>query len=142
MVDNIFIEIDKTAKAYGSFINKQLQVAQSCISYEQFIILNSLLQQNGQSQIQISLHVERDKSSVTRILDTLEKRNLIERKVNKKDRRKNHIFHTCFGKQEALKAKKIVSDAEEKTLLNIDEVTYKSFKNILIKITCNLSHTL
>lgn len=142
MVDNIFTEIYKTAKAYGSFINKQLHEAQSCISYEQFVILNSLLQQNGQSQIQISLHVGRDKSSVTRILDTLEKRNLIERKVNKEDRRKNHIFHTRFGKQEALKAKKIVNDADEKTLLNIDEVTYKSFKNSLIKITCNLGHTL
>lgn len=142
MVDNIFIEIYKTAKAYGSFVNKQLQVAQSCISYEQFIILNSLLQQNGQSQIQISIHVERDKSSVTRILDTLENRNLIERKVNKEDRRKNLIFITHFGKQEALKAKKIVNDTDGKTLLNIDEVTFKRFKNILIKITCNLGHNL
>lgn len=68
------------------------------ITNEQFVILVSLWKEDGQSQIDLCKKTDKSKPSVTRILDTMEKKELITRVADKKDRRKFRIFLTEKGK--------------------------------------------
>jgi len=68
------------------------------ITVDMWLVLNSLHQKDGQNQQQISADIQKDKSSVTRILDNLAKRTMIERRDDPNDRRNKLIYLTDNGK--------------------------------------------
>lgn len=68
------------------------------ITIEQWSILYHLWKEDGLSQQQLCEATFRDKPSVTRLVDNLERQNVVKRMPDKKDRRKNKIFLTDEGR--------------------------------------------
>lgn len=64
------------------------------ITIEQWSVLYHLWKQDGLSQQELCRQSFRDKPSITRLVDNLEKMNLVKRVASKDDRRMNLIYLT------------------------------------------------
>lgn len=68
------------------------------VTVEQFAILAVLFYRNGINQQEISVQLNRNKTTITRVLSNMERNKLIVRVTNKSDTRGKLIFLTAKGK--------------------------------------------
>lgn len=68
------------------------------VTPDQFAVLLRLWELDGISQIELCQKTCKNKSNLTRILDSMEKRELVFRQLSKQDRRSYNIFLTEKGK--------------------------------------------
>jgi DNA-binding MarR family transcriptional regulator len=80
----------------------------------------------------------KDKPSITRLIDKLEKQGLVERIADVSDRRINLIHLTRKGAQMEAKATEIVQQIAERTLMDITEEELMMSRVVLKKIMANL----
>jgi DNA-binding MarR family transcriptional regulator len=69
------------------------------ITIEQWSVLYHLWKQDGMSQQELCNATFRDKPSITRLVDNLEKLKLVKRVASKEDRRMNMIYLTDTAKK-------------------------------------------
>lgn len=109
------------------------------ITAEQAIIIMKLYQKEGISQQELSDALFKDKSSVKRLIDNMERKNLIVRIPDQNDGRNKLIYLTHGGKalreQMTEVAICILDEAQE----NIDIEEIKICKKVLNQIFNNLS---
>lgn len=102
---------------------------------EQWIVLVRLWQQDGQSQSALSESTLRDRPTMSRILDSMEKSGLVERCPDRSDARSKLIRLTSAGK--ALQprlvplARKLVSQLERDIPARDLEVTHRTLSRML-----------
>src|ERR1700739_1829676 len=89
------------------------------ITIEQWSVLYHLWKEDGQSQQDLCGHTFRDKPSITRLVDNLEKLNLVKRTPSKSDKRKNLIYLTK-------KARRL----QEKTMMLAEETVREALKGV------------
>ncbi len=82
----------KASTAIARRLQKNFKDAGVDITIEQWSVLYHLWKQDGQSQQQLCDATFRDKPSITRLVDNLEKLKLVTRVASKDDRRKNMIY--------------------------------------------------
>lgn len=75
----------------------RLELAKHDVSFGQFVHLEQLWVEDGLTQTDLSHRIGIETASSTSILDQLEKRGLIERRRNDRDRRKINVFLTDSG---------------------------------------------
>ena len=68
------------------------------ITIEQWSILYHLWKEDGLSQQELCTRTYRDKASITRLIDNIEKLGLVERIASKDDRRVNMVYLTDTAK--------------------------------------------
>jgi DNA-binding MarR family transcriptional regulator len=68
------------------------------ITIEQWSILYHLWKEDGLSQQELCTRTFRDKASITRLIDNIEKLGLVERIASKDDRRVNLVYFTDAAK--------------------------------------------
>ncbi|MCP4131029.1 MAG: MarR family transcriptional regulator [bacterium] len=91
--------INKTALKMKNNLNNRLKENGFNITADQFAILNIINNNNGLTQSEIANIIEKDKTGITRILDSMEKNDFIKRKKHETDRRAYCIFITDHGKK-------------------------------------------
>ena len=108
------------------------------ITPEQFLVLDILWEKQSLSQQNIADIIQKDKNSVTKIIDSLEKKQLVRRVVDTKDRRINKIELT----DEAIALEKITTEVAinfmNDTIKGIDNKDLDSFVNVMRQIKNNL----
>ncbi|MEO7444977.1 MAG: MarR family winged helix-turn-helix transcriptional regulator [Ferruginibacter sp.] len=82
----------KASTAISRRLQKNFKDAGLDITIEQWSVLYHLWKQDGISQQQLCEATFRDKPSITRLVDNLEKLNLVKRVASKNDRRINMIY--------------------------------------------------
>ena len=87
----------RAASALGTRLNRNFADQGFDVTCEQWSVLVNLWQKNGQSQQDLAGTTCRDKTSMTRLIDNMEKRNLVVRVPDKKDRRQKRIYLTPKG---------------------------------------------
>lgn len=65
---------------------------------EQWVVLHRLACEDGISQKMLAIRAEKDQTNITRILDQLERKGLVERRANENDRRSFLTFITDQGR--------------------------------------------
>ena len=68
------------------------------LTREQWIVLHRLDKNNGVSQNDLAKMIFRDKTSLTRIINNMESKNLVSRKIDLHDKRIKHIYQTFKGR--------------------------------------------
>ena len=115
------------------------QLADTGLTLGQPKVLDYLKDHDGASQKEIAAGCLIEAGSLTSILNRMEEKNLIERKILNGNRRTFHVFMTESGK----KNQKLVEEAFEKiekTALNgISEEEQKLFMDIFCRIYRNLA---
>ena len=84
----------KASTAIARRLQKNFKQANVDITIEQWSVLYHLWKQDGLSQQQLCESTFRDKPSITRLVDNLEKLQLVKRVACKDDRRINKIYLT------------------------------------------------
>ncbi len=107
--------LGKTAKMLDYSQTKELQSHGFELTKEQFVVLRVLSECNGTAQSNLACITNRDKASMTRIVTTLEKKNLIARIPSKEDKRVNQLFLTKAGD-------KMLNDVLPYVTQNIDKL--------------------
>jgi MarR family transcriptional regulator, organic hydroperoxide resistance regulator len=67
------------------------------ITAEQWSVLSRLYEEDGLAQYEIAERISRDKTNVARILALMERRGLIERRIDSDDHRARKIYVTDYG---------------------------------------------
>ena len=115
---------------YKEFLGHGLE-----LTPEQWIVLVQLWQKDGQSQSALSELTLRDRPTMSRILDTMEKSDLVVRHVDEQDARSRLVKLTRTGKalQEKLVpvAKKLVAQLERDISERELEITHRTLSRML-----------
>ena len=108
------------------------------ITTEQWSVLACLWQKDKVTQQALCTLTLKDKPSMTRLIDKLEKANLVTRVADHNDRRINLIHLTEAGSALQTKATELVDKIVVKTLSNITEEELNVGRTVLKKILANL----
>ena len=87
----------KASTAIARRLQKKFNGAGLGITIEQWSLLYHLWKQDGMSQQELCNATYRDKPSITRLVDNLEKLQLVKREASEEDRRINRICLTKTG---------------------------------------------
>ncbi|MBI5604594.1 MAG: MarR family transcriptional regulator [Deltaproteobacteria bacterium] len=108
------------------------------VTAEQFAVLVSLWEKEAQTQSELAEHLAKDKTNMTRILDGLEKRNLVVRRFNESDRRSYGIHLTEAGWQIKDKLIPLAADINRAALRGFSDEEEQALKGFLKNIFTNL----
>lgn len=136
--ENIAFLIGEASHLFYNKVSRTFREKKLGVTIEQFSILTILWYQNGLSQQEIANRLNRDKTTLTRVINNMEKNNLVIRIPDKTDRRINHIYLTYLGKE----LQKTLTEATGSIYLDsIREISGEELQQltgILNRIICNL----
>jgi DNA-binding MarR family transcriptional regulator len=102
----------KASTAIARRLQKKFNQSGIMVTIEQWSVLYQLWKEDGKSQQELCNDTFRDKPSITRLIDNLEKLGLVKRVSDAKDRRINKVFLT----KNALKLQEDTMVLAEETL--------------------------
>ena len=102
-------------------------------------VLDYLKDHDGASQKEIAAGCLIEAGSITSILNRMEEKGLIERKMLNGNRRTFHIFMTESGKKNQKLVEETFEKIEETALNNVSEEEQKVFMEIFLRIYRNLA---
>lgn len=108
------------------------------ITPEQYLVMDILWEKPSISQQNIADIIQKDKNSVTKIIDSLEKKNLVIRVVDKNDRRINKIELTDEGFALEKITTEVAINFMNDVVKNIDTKDLDTFVNVMRQIKNNL----
>ena len=109
------------------------------ISLDQWMVLGPLWQLESASQKELGEMCLKDKTTITRIIDALEQKNLVVRIEDQIDHRIKRVVLTNAGKQLFLDVLPIMEKTREEVRGNIPDKDIDTFKSVLSKILENLN---
>jgi DNA-binding MarR family transcriptional regulator len=123
---------------FKQYLNKIFHNRGFNITPEQYLVIDTLWDEGVLSQQQIADIIIKDKNSVTKLIDALEKKGLVQRRTDELDRRLNKIHLT----EEALNIKDVITEiAIESTntiFRNIPREDLEKFVTVLNKMSQNI----
>lgn len=119
-------------------LNRVLKASEAGITSDQFRLLTHLWNQDGLTQQVLSGQTGRDRGSITRMIDILEKKGIITRIPDQTDRRVNLIYLTKQGRELQPKAIQCAQQVLDKITTGFSEEEKQTFKNLLKKSVENL----
>ena len=136
--DSFGFVVVKTGRLIENKLKTNFEEENIDITPQQWSVLTYLWNKDGISQQKIADSFSKDKTSMTRLLNNMEKNGLVKRELDQKDKRNKRIFLTSKSTQLKQDSIKIA----EKTLINalegIDHEQLKLSKKVLKRINQNL----
>lgn len=124
--------------AVGRRLQKNFKQAGVELTIEQWSVLYHLWKEDGLSQQELCDRSFRDKPSITRLLDNLEKLKLVRRKASRHDRRKNLIELTEAAMQLQNATMELANQTLNEALAGVNSADIALCKNVLQKVYDNL----
>lgn len=131
----------KASTAIARRLQKNFKQAGIDITIEQWSVLYQLWKEDGQSQQQLCDATFRDKPSITRLVDNLEKNKLVKRMGNKNDRRINLIHLTVSGRRLEEDAMAVANQTLNEALEGVTTNQIEIAKEVLQIVYDNLNGT-
>ncbi len=129
--------INRTALRLKHELQQAFKTKGYDVTPEQWAILNRLWEQEGLSQVELAERTFKDKPNVTRMLDVLERRNLIFRQKDGNDRRAFQVYLTEEGQKLKDKLIPLATEVLERGLKDLTHEEIESLKNKLDRIYNN-----
>lgn len=134
-----FFKIDTTIKKIRNALQKQLTEAGFDLTVDQWVLIDHIFRKQGISQNELAEMTFKDPPTVTRIIDLLEKKGLVERGPAAGDRRKFNLFLTKNGEAIYNQAFPIVADIRRKGWGSLSDADYQHFVRIMDSIYQNFT---
>ena len=129
----------KATTAIARRLQKNFKLAGIEITIEQWSVLYHLWKEDGQSQQQLCEATFRDKPSITRLVDNLEKAKMVKRVAAKNDRRINLIFLTNDARELQDNTMQVANQTLNEALEGVKVEDIDIAKAVLQKVYDNLS---
>ncbi|HEY9072935.1 MAG TPA: MarR family transcriptional regulator [Desulfobaccales bacterium] len=136
--DSLGFIIYRTALALKSALQRSFRENGAEITAEQWGIIRHLWEDEGLSQREIGEKASKDKPNITRMLDALEKKRLIFRQPDPRDRRKFCVYLTKEGKQLHERLFPLAQNLRQRFLQNLTQPEMDLLKNLLTKMHRNI----
>lgn len=128
----------KASTAIGRRLQKNFKQNNIEITIEQWSVLYHLWKEDGMSQQELCDATFRDKPSITRLVDNLERIKLVKRNASKEDRRKNLIVLTPEGRELEAKSMEIANNTLNESLNGVTNGQIEIAKEVLQMVYENL----
>jgi DNA-binding MarR family transcriptional regulator len=138
--DSLGYLIYRTALALKAALQRSFRENGYEITGEQWAIIRHLWEEDGLSQREIAEKTYKDKPNITRMLDALEKKRLIFRQPDPRDRRKYCIYLTKEGKQLHERLSPLTQKLRERFTRNLPQDEIEFLRDALNKIYQNICH--
>jgi DNA-binding MarR family transcriptional regulator len=119
-------------------LQKNFRLAGLEITIEQWSVLYHLWKQDGLSQQELCVRTFRDKPSITRLIDNLEKQKLVKRMPSKEDRRINLVCLTEPAKLLQDKTIELANQTMDEALIGVNKNEIEIVKQVFQKVYDNL----
>ncbi|TDE09998.1 MarR family winged helix-turn-helix transcriptional regulator [Dyadobacter psychrotolerans] len=134
-----FFKIDTTIKKIRNALQKQLNEGGFDLTVDQWVLIDHIKRAPSISQNELAELTFKDPPTVTRIIDLLEKKGLVERAPAAGDRRKFNLFLTEKGADTYREAFPIVAEIRRKGWGDLEETDYQHFVRIMDSIYQNFN---
>jgi DNA-binding MarR family transcriptional regulator len=119
-------------------LQKNFRLAGLEITIEQWSVLYHLWKQDALSQQELCNRTFRDKPSITRLIDNLEKQKLVKRMPSKEDRRINLVCLTETAKLLQDKTIELANQTMDEALVGVHKSEIEIVKQVFQKVYDNL----
>ena len=127
--------LGRAMKSFDFHLADELANAGIALSKHQIILLRILSLQDGIPQNDLAFITDRDKTSLTRLISTMERKGLLKRKTCELDKRVNNVFITQKGLKETKNAFPVIINEIDNIQHKLDteeiETTIKVLKQII-----------
>lgn len=131
--------LGRTMKGIDLFIADFFHARGVALTKVQMIMLRVLEKNDGQPQQNLAFITNRDKASLTRLVNTMENKKLVTRVQSKEDKRINHIHITDHGRKSLEKALPVIGEAIKTIQKDISMEEIELTKRVLKKISNNIN---
>lgn len=121
----------------ANFVKKQLEPFN--LAPEQNLIMMMLWEKDGISPNEISLHLNKDKANIARMIASLEKKRYIKRMADPCDKRTFKVHLTDEGRQLECQVAPILKEASRTVMDGISAEQALQLQEILTKIIQNIN---
>lgn len=129
----------KASIAIARRLQRKFNTAGINLTIEQWSVLYHLWKQDGQSQQELCNATFRDKPSITRLVDNLEKLGLVKRMAHEKDRRINMVYLTREAGALQDQTMKLAEETLNEALEGVPPDQIELCKQVLQKVYDNLN---
>jgi DNA-binding MarR family transcriptional regulator len=129
----------KASIAIARRLQKKFNTSGLNLTIEQWSILYQLWKEDGQSQQDLCNATFRDKPSITRLVDNLEKLSLVKRVADEKDRRINKVFLTKTAQKLQEETMEMANQTLNEALDGVPPEHINLCKEVLQKVYDNLN---
>ena len=129
----------KASIAIARRLQRKFNQAGLNLTIEQWSVLYQLWKQDGSSQQELCNRTYRDKPSITRLVDNLEKLQLVKRVPSAADRRINLVYLTRHGQKLEEQTMTLAEHTLNEALVGISGEHVNLCREILQKVYDNLS---
>ncbi len=136
------IMIGKVSMAINRKLYRDFKSAGFEFTPEQWTVLYCLWEKDGVTQQELCNKTFKDKPSMTRLIDNLEKQNYVVRIADAADRRTNMIHLTRLGKESKDLANDVVLSAMSEAFEGVSEKDYELARRVLGIVFENLKVSL
>lgn len=134
----VLFQIDKTSKIAKQYSQKEFDRLNLGITIEQWILLKIIEETAPLSQKELANKSLRDPASITRTLDLLEKKQLIQRENIVNNRRQYHINLTLQGANFVRMNMNLINKHRQKSTEGFSDEELKLLREMLLRIQQNL----
>jgi len=135
----IAVDLNLTACKLKQYMASKLKQFNIPLTPEQFLLIDLLWNQGPMTQQELATQMHKDKNSVTKLVDAIEKKGFAVREQNAQDRRSNIVHLTKLADELKVEAKKSGVFLLDQALVGIDEKEQRAFVATLNKLTINMS---
>ena len=135
----IAVELNLTGCKLKQYLAAKLRKNDVPLTPEQFILIDLLWNQGEMTQQQLADQLQKDKNSVTKLVDAIEKKGFVIRKQNPHDRRANTLVLTEKANELKPGAKQKGISILDQILEGISEDELRSFLSTLRKLNANMN---
>ena len=129
----------KASIAIARRLQKKFNNASVNLTIEQWSVLYHLWKADGMSQQELCNATFRDKPSITRLVDNLEKLELVKRVPDEKDRRINKVFLTKNAAALEGQTMQLAEETLNDALAGVPQEQIEMCKDVLQRVYDNLS---
>jgi DNA-binding MarR family transcriptional regulator len=130
--------LDRTARKVKQYAQQQFKTGDFDVTVDQWLVLKNLSENDHMSQTELANLVFKDHPTLTRIIDILCKKGLVERVTHPQDRRSFQLHLTEEGISKVISLRPKIFEIREKAWENLSDQDFEEFKRILNTIYHNL----
>ena len=135
----VTVELHLTGCRLKQYIATMLRQQDVPLTPEQFMLIDLLWNQGEMSQQELADQMHKDKNSVTRLVDAIERKGFVVRRQNTSDRRSNTLVLTEQAEKLKADAKQKGISILDKMLAGISEDELRTFLTTLRKLSLNMN---
>lgn len=137
--DVLLFQIDLTSKVSKQYSQREFDKLGLGITVEQWVILKILSENKDLSQRDLATKSYRDPASITRTIDLLEKKTLLERQAIPNNRRRYHINLTSEGEAFIKSNMQLIKKHRALSISGLTQAEMETVSSVLEKIRGNMS---